>query len=531
MTITDALLGFLTPLMILIMVASVIYFLLDVRFVYTTVMDRNLRFVAFFFVMGVVALNRLIAQQGGGESILYIFGLGIVTVIYTMGTLSQWEAGSVARGFLDSPGTATVFNLAAVSFIWWVTNRLTKECCVDENPYAGEIGIFQNTLRKARAAMTPQAPQRKQSAIVRKRVDNSVVAQELDAIDPSEWKPPEKKKHKASYAEPAERLARRHPGVSIFYFSVPVMLIFALGLRVLPHGGPGMVARGHALVGAYSFSALTLLMLTSLAGLRMYFQERRVPIPPSIGVFWLSLGFFMVLVVLLGALALPLPDMPPVAHVGYQETDFWTYDRQIELLPVEVTAEGEIRQGLFLQRLGQGVLIGLGLFAGYGALRGLGSGAAALARRRAMLPQWMRRFFDAVDQLIQRLLRMPSLPRLQWRQRTIQRDLATCVAYRNPMRSAMQQRGMTNADIIAHAYEALCALAYDLGVPRRPGQTPYEFLREFPRELKTLEEEATELTNLFVLSNYGGIRFDDRVQDRVRRFWQAYEVVRQRVVR
>ncbi len=61
--------------MILIMVASVVFFLLDVRFVYTEVHDLNLRVVAFCFILGVVALNRLIARDGKDESIMYIIGL------------------------------------------------------------------------------------------------------------------------------------------------------------------------------------------------------------------------------------------------------------------------------------------------------------------------------------------------------------------------------------------------------------------------------------------------------------------------
>jgi hypothetical protein len=93
---TDLLLDFFTPFMILIMVASVVFFLLDVRFVYTEVHDLNLRIVAFCFILGVVALNRLIARDGKDESIMYIVGLGLAIGLYTLATTTAYEVGSVA---------------------------------------------------------------------------------------------------------------------------------------------------------------------------------------------------------------------------------------------------------------------------------------------------------------------------------------------------------------------------------------------------------------------------------------------------
>ncbi|MFA6242996.1 MAG: DUF4129 domain-containing protein, partial [Candidatus Hydrogenedentales bacterium] len=73
--------------------------------------------------------------------------------------------------------------------------------------------------------------------------------------------------------------------------------------------------------------------------------------------------------------------------------------------------------------------------------------------------------------------------------------------------------------------------AYELGVPRRIDQTPHEFIESFPREMQTLREEAFELTDLYVLSAYANFTFDDRILDRLRKFWWSFEQVRRRVVR
>src|SRR5690606_36324598 len=97
-------------------------------------------------------------------------------------------------------------------------------------------------------------------------------------------------------------------------------------------------------------------------------------------------------------------------------------------------------------------------------------------------------------------VRMPSMPRFE-SQRRIHRDVALSARYSNPLANPAVGGRMTSADLVANAYEALCALAYDLGVPRRDDQTPYEFIESFPKELDRLREEAVELTDLFVRAN------------------------------
>ena len=58
--------------------------------------------------------------------------------------------------------------------------------------------------------------------------------------------------------------------------------------------------------------------------------------------------------------------------------------------------------------------------------------------------------------------------------------------------------------------------------PRDTGQTPYEFIDSFPKELRTLREESEELTRLYVVAAYSPSALDDRVLDRVRKFWTTY---------
>lgn len=532
-TVTDLLIDSLTPFMIFTMVYAVIFFLLDVRYVYTEVNDTGLRWVAFCFVMGVVALNRLIAREGSQESIIYMIGLAMAIGLYTITSTGAFEMGSVTRNFMNSsPVLATAFNMCLVMFIWWLANRLTHECCVDENRTAGDVGILTGTARRWQASMqkdpdvaTPRLPRRSL------REEISAPMYELEAFDPTEgYKPKIKPAAPGKYRSASDRLAGRHPGISIFYFSVPVMFIFAVGLRVVQHGGEQMVKAGQFYMGIYTVSALMLLLLTSLGGLREYFRARRIAMPDGIGWFWIGLGIVMIAMVLVSAAQMPMPSLPPIAYVDEHQTDYWSRNSKFELSPVAAAPMQLLEESQFVDRVGQGVLIVLCLFLLYGGMKGLGTLAARIARRRDLYPRFVIRFFDALERWLSLLTRLPSVPERKRRIR-IQRDIATSSKYESPFRNKEKSQALTTRNHIEYAYEALCALAYDLGTPRHPDQTPFEFIQSFPEPLETLREEAQELTQLYVLAAYSPIEMNAQLEDRLRKFWLVYRRARSRVVR
>ncbi|NUM56338.1 MAG: DUF4129 domain-containing protein [Candidatus Hydrogenedentes bacterium] len=518
-TWTDFLIDFTTPFMILLMVAAPIFFILDVRYVYTELHDWNLRWFAFWFVLGVVALNRLIARDGKEESILYVIALLGVVIAYTTLTTQAYDVGAVAKGFQFTGWTALAFNTTVVMFIWWFTNRLTHECCVDDNPLAGDIGMLTSTAMKVRRAIrADRAPAPKKS-----KLPDGLM--EIDAVDPLDWRKPERKA-KLQLDAMTERLPKRHPGISIFYFSVPVMIAFALGQRVIQHGGLSMLLAGHFYIGCYTVAAMALLMLSSLAGLREYFRARRVHLPGGLGPFWVGLGFVMIAMVGFGATALPWPSLPPIAYVAEHEFDPWRRGSTFQLQSVVTPAVDVLEQNRFMERIGTAVLIILALFIAFAALRGVGTVAAHMARNRRYFPQFIVRFFNWVETLLDRVIRVPQLPRIQ-RRRRISRAVSRSAKVSNPM--ADTSRSTRSA--IEGCYDALCALAYDYGVPRQPGQTPYEFIATFPKELNSIREEAYELTDLYVVSAYSTLQIDDRIRDRLRKFWMTFDKLRNRVIR
>ncbi|MFP4502531.1 MAG: DUF4129 domain-containing protein [Candidatus Hydrogenedentota bacterium] len=539
-TITDRLIDFLTPFLILVMVYAVIFFLLDVRYIYTEVFDQNLRFVALAFIIGVVALNRLIARDGADESVLYMFALAAAIGMYTLVSTTWYEVESIGGSTMNrNLWTAAGFNMLVVALTWWVVNRLVHECCVDENFTAGDVGILRGAGQRFRARFRKQRPEEREAWEKAQRwgrdtalTDATGTQYDLKPFDPTEdhvQPKPTVPARKGPTA--ADKLGRRHPGLSIFVFSVPVMIIFSLGLPVVRNAGAGWVMKGQVYMGIYIFSALTLLMLTSLGGLRQYFRNRGVPMPERIGCFWVGLGLVMVVAVLTAALQIPRPPLPPMAYVEEHKVDPWQYDWfSFQMVKPESMSEESIETTRHMMDLvGQGVLVLFGLFLAYAGLRGLGVVAGRIARKRERYPRWVIRFFDFLDWLIETILRVPSLPRRRPRRR-IQRAIATSRHFQNPLGAPEGQR-MGVADQVQYAYDALCALAYDLGVPRRADETPYEYIDRFPPELKALQEEAQELTGLYVRAAYSPIQLDERVFDRLRRFWMTYNHVRRRHVR
>lgn len=539
-TWTDMLLDAMTPFMILIMVYTVVMFLLDVRYVYTAKHDENLRFVSLAFILGVVALNRLIARDGASESILYMAGLAGAIGMYTFVTTGAYDVGPVVRNFMNSnPYLATGFNMCIVAFLWWLTNRLMHECCVDENKTAGDTGILTGAARRVQAAFQrdPNAKPREKRR-PRAPQDSSVfLMQDLEPFDPVEGYKPKTPPSKPAGAALSDRLSRKHPGISIFFFSVPVMLAFIVGLRVVQRGGEAMVRAGEFYMGVYAVTALMLLMLTSLGGLRQYFRARNVAMPENIGWFWIGLGIVMIAVVLAAAVQLPMPGLPGAAYIGGHEYDPWSRYNLVEssagefkLSVFTATPMEILYQSRVTDYIGKGALVLLGLFLVYLGLKAIGGLAARIARQRDRYPRAVVAFFDGVEGLVARLTRLPALPKRKRRVR-VQRAVAASAGYQNPMADPARGARMGAGGQVEYAYEALCALAQDLGVPRAADQTPFEFAKALPEELRAIREEALELTQLYVKAAYSPLETDAATLDRLRKFWLTYNRVRNRAVR
>ena len=615
-SLADRAVDFLIPLMIFAMMLSVTWFLLDIRFVFTERLDLNMRVFAFFFVMGIVALNRLRADRGAMDSAVYFVGMIFAVGVFTVA--SQLKGGGMAGGVMTSMALSLCFNISVVAILWKITDRLTRDCCVDETARAGEVGLLKGGwLRKRASVETPEATE---TALGR---------------------PP-----------------RRHPASSLFYLAIPIMILLAIGQRLLPQGGSLMESAGSVYVGVYTAAMLLLLMLSSYRGFRVYCQGRNIAFPTSIAAFWLGLGGLMVALVFILGLWGPVPAKPDAWAAPQRlldakgrtistKYDYHEYQRESEERaeqgqlgspgpegregqshdarqpgqpesgrPTESgerqeqggagdgqdprhppgqqgqqgsgnaqggegrpsgSEPGEARDGgdpngdggltqsetdgqqqptsaenngeqstsqdlsgassappsthipmnelldaaPALKWLAYGALALVGLFFLYFLIHSAAHyfGRAAGKRgRRAGLFDRLARFFRRLTYVPRR---KPRRPRVK-----IDRAIATCALYHNPL----QGQG-TLREKIQYSYEAFCALAYDLGVPREEGQTPFEFLERLPEPIEEMRVEAHALTHLYVAGSYSTLHIPEEAAAELGKFWVRFERLRGRVVR
>jgi membrane protease YdiL (CAAX protease family) len=579
LTTLDILINAATPVLIFLMMLSVVHFLLDVRYMFTEMSDFQLRIAATFFVLGVVALNRLVAREGKEQSVIYILGLVIVVVLFTLGT---WRStGSLARGFMDDVWISLAFNLAVVGGMWWTINRLTQECCVDKASSSGEIGIVQGAmmsyrLAREKAGKLPAKISKERDRLKRKD-EPYILTNTLEAHDPVVFEDDAPLTAPPPPKTVAQRLPKTHPGISIFYVSIPVLACFVLGYPVLQNGGPNMVTAGYVFVAVYTLAALALLMLTSLRGLRGYCQERNVRMEPGVGIFWAGLGGFMVALVLLGGLLGPAPGVPSAYDLGFREIDPnarwsnpWDYRpsessraaRQAQERNPNLSGENdgpdgatstegkadesaqqqgdssqttkvgeprassatqtsgaksplmEIMSGSQAARMAVAAIavvggLAIALLALYLIARALGNRRGGGTRRFSLL-RWLEGLLAGFPVRGVRPLHVK-----------VSRDLATSARYHNPV-----GKGLPPRDQVRYSYDALCALAYDIGQPKPVDDTPREFLNHFPEQLEPMRESAAELTNLYIIAAYSDLEMEQKVEDRLRKFWKQYEILR-----
>lgn len=530
----DRLIAFLIPLHILLMVYAVVFFLLDVRFVYTEVHDANLRFVALVFILGVVGLSRLMAGYAPHEYAPYAFGLAFAIGLYTFVTTGAYGVGAFTRNFMNSnPFLATAFNMSIVGLLWWAVHRLMYECCLAPVRATTAKGLWTALQAVLTERITEAKPVRKRTV-----EHTEDVWYELTPVDPTERPVVEASPGlhgKASHPGRIRSLREAYPGVSVMLFAVPALVVFALGLRIVQHGGKTFVLAAHFYTAVYVFATLSLLMLTHLHTMREYYRERHMPMPDRVGYLQLFLGYALVVIVMVSALQMPLPSLPPLAYVDTHQTDFWTRTSSFTLQHVTAAPVEVLAQAHWLRTLECGVQWALAAFSVYLLLYGLYRALSWLIQRYPTLPRPLRALCSFVARVITGVLgwsrkgiRSGTVPR----RRRISASVARSASFRNSLGDPDRAAKLSLREHIEYAYAALCALAEDIGMPKAPSETAQEFLQRLPHEaFGSLREEIETLTRLYYVAAYSPLPMDPRTMDALRRFWMQYERVRARWVR
>ncbi len=287
MTLADYLVIAISPALVMAMVGSLVFFLIEVF--YQGQYEGRLQFVLAMFVVAAVLIGRISIELGAERAAMYAMPLAVATAM----AINRFVV--TQGGHLGSLGL--VGNLALLGLIWWAAHKLVWDCTfIDESrDYTGQ-GLLQAAGLQKRAPGEPEA----EEEIAEPPPDDPLPehADPQRAADPrSLWR-----------ARVQRRPSRAHPpGVWIIYFALAALPVFGFGQAWIPANDAGRRAYGFCLLLTYAASTLGLLLLTSFVGLRRYLRQRWLTMPARMAAAWVATGTILIVGVLTVALFLPRP--------------------------------------------------------------------------------------------------------------------------------------------------------------------------------------------------------------------------------
>lgn len=252
MTLADYLVIAISPALIMLLVGSLAFFLLEIS--YSGQYRERMLWVLGWFVFGSVLIARIAIQEGREHAALFGIGLGAVT-------------GLFAANYADQILIAIIL----LAVIWWCAGKLTWDCTlIDDSQDASGEGL----LQVAHLSDRPQEP-----------------AQDG---------------HEATLDSSRER--PHSPGLWVVYFSLAALPLFGIGQLFIPIQDSARRAYAFQLLMVYVTSGLGLLLTTSFLGLRRYLRQRNLQMPSSMTASWLIGGSLLATLILLIALLVPRPQ-------------------------------------------------------------------------------------------------------------------------------------------------------------------------------------------------------------------------------
>jgi hypothetical protein len=296
MTTADYVTIALSPALVMTLVGSLVYFLIEV--LYVGEYQARLMYVFALFVFSAVLIARIAIENGSEYASLFALPLGLATFF-------------VLLKFVEHPSPFSwLINIALMCVVWWCADRLTWDCTLidDDEDSSGE-GLMQRM--GADEGVTGEVA----------KGGNELVA---DSASAEPWW--------RRFVKPKK--AKHTPGLWVLYFSLAALPLFGVGQYWVPPSDVGRRQYVFSLLLVYVASALALLVTTSFLGLRRYLRQRRVEMPGPMAANWIGIGAVLIMIVMLLAALIPRP------HAEYA----------ISQVPWQVTSPG----GQSSSRFGQG---------------------------------------------------------------------------------------------------------------------------------------------------------------------------------
>lgn len=266
----ELLLEVASPALIITMVGSLVFFLVEVFYRGPHVL--RLQFIMGLFTIATVLVSRISIQSGEDRAVLFASGLALATFA-TTSVIVEFQYQQWA--WLEP-----VVIIALIATVMWVSNRLVWDCTL--------IGP-----RRDVSAMGLIEAIRQKSRLTHSRSKKSVTP------------------HRDSFNLFQFLLGRNGanttPGVWVFYLSMAAFAIFGLGQWFYRPSTNGFSV--FFLFAVYLASGLGLLLVTSLLGLKRYANKRGATIPVAIAMNWLFVGTVFLIGFMLLSFLLPRPDL------------------------------------------------------------------------------------------------------------------------------------------------------------------------------------------------------------------------------
>ncbi len=274
-TLADYVALAISPALIMGLVASLVFFLINVLYVGEYV--ERMRWILFFFVFGAVLIARMtMLDLTSSRAALYGVPLGFLTWLGMQMFVEYPEDGGIRE-------VSFLINGGLIGLVWWCAHRLTWDCTnIDEESDINAEGLLQAAGLEEQGGPKP-------------------------AVE--EPKPPSSEtwlQRWRRYRE--ERNKKRTLGVWIVYFSLAALPLFGLGQALIPAEDVERRNTSFWLMVVYVGSGLSLLLTTCFLSLRRYLRQRRLQMPRAMTGVWLTVGGMLIAgLLLLGAL-LPRPN-------------------------------------------------------------------------------------------------------------------------------------------------------------------------------------------------------------------------------
>lgn len=287
-TAADAVVTALSPVLIMGLVGSLVFFLAEVF--YAGRYEDRLLYTLFFFVGGSVLVGRIAVAVDRTRSWAYGGVLALVTFI-------------ALRAWIEFPEDhpmgpyRDLINVVLILVVWWSSNRLVRDCTyIDDKRTGSGKGLLAAAGWEKRPGVRPDIVEDIEEDERKYAPGYAGWYQRFD-----QWKKSRDKKPHT-------------PGLTVVYFSLAALPIFGLGQALIPSEEEARRAFSFRLAAIYVMSGLALLMTTSFLGLRRYLRQRKLQMPGTMTATWMGLGAVVILAFVLVGAILPRP---------YSESPVW----------------------------------------------------------------------------------------------------------------------------------------------------------------------------------------------------------------